>query len=334
MNNPVLVEVLRGSMVESRHRGAVAIVNSDGAAVLAVGDITVPVFPRSAVKALQALPLVESGAADRYGFGDEELALVCSSHSGEEGHVAVASRMLAKAGLDASALSCGAHWPMNQAAAFALAESRGAPSALHNNCSGKHAGFLCVACVQGIDHTGYWRPEHPVQQTVRSVLEDLTDVALPPECRAIDGCSVPTWAIPLKNLASAFAKFGSGRGLSPERAASAARLRAACAKKPWHVAGTGRFCTEIMKLLGARVFVKTGAEGVYCGALPEQGLGIAIKCDDGAGRAAETIMAAIIARCLPLEPAERAALARFTQPVLRNWNGFEVGALRVRDVLN
>ncbi len=140
---------------------------------------------------------------------------------------------------------------------------------------------------------------------------------------------MPTWAIPLQNLAHAFAKFGTGHGLSPERARAAARLRAACAQKPWHVAGTGRFCTEIMQLFGARVFVKTGAEGVYCGALPEQGLGIAIKCDDGAGRAAEAIMAAIIARFLPLEDAERAALTRFVHPTLRNWNGIEIGALRV-----
>ena len=332
MSNPVLIEVLRGSLVESRHRGAVAIIDAAGATVMAVGDVTVPVFPRSAVKALQALPLVELGAADRYGFGDEELALACSSHSGEPVHVAVVNRMLAKAGLDVTALSCGAHWPMNQAAAFALAET-GAPSALHNNCSGKHAGFLCVACGQGIDHRDYWRPDHPVQKTVRGVLEELADTVLPPECRAIDGCSVPTWAIPLQGLARAFAKFGSGTGLSRERAAAAARLRAACAQKPWHVAGTGRFCTEIMKLLGARAFVKTGAEGMYCGALPEQGLGIAIKCDDGGGRASEAIMAAIIARFLPLEPAERAALAGFIHPVLRNWNGFEVGGLGVTDAL-
>ena len=332
MSNPVLIEVLRGSLVESRHRGAVAIIDAAGATVMAVGDVTVPVFPRSAVKALQALPLVELGAADRYGFGDEELALACSSHSGEPVHVAVVNRMLAKAGLDVTALSCGAHWPMNQAAAFALAET-GAPSALHNNCSGKHAGFLCVACGQGIDHRDYWRPDHPVQKTVRGVLEELADTVLPPECRAIDGCSVPTWAIPLQGLARAFAKFGSGTGLSRERAAAAARLRAACAQKPWHVAGTGRFCTEIMKLLGARAFVKTGAEGMYCGTLPEQGLGIAIKCDDGGGRASEAIMAAIIARFLPLEPAERAALAGFIHPVLRNWNGFEVGGLGVTDAL-
>jgi L-asparaginase II len=332
MNNPILVEVLRGTLVESRHRGAVAVADTDGEAVLAIGDVATPIFPRSAVKALQALPLVETSAADAFGFGDEELALVCASHSGEPGHVAGVTRMLAKAGLDASALRCGAHWPMAQPAVAALART-GEPSALHNNCSGKHAGFLCVACAKGIDHADYWRPQHPVQREVRAVLEDLTGATLREDRRAIDGCSVPTWAIPLQNLAHGFAKFGTGKSLAPERARAAARLRAACAQKPWHVAGTGRFCTEIMQLFGARVFVKTGAEGVYCGALPELGLGIALKCDDGAGRAAQAVMAAIIARFLPLGDAERAALARLERPILRNWNGIEVGALRVTDAI-
>lgn len=332
MSNPVLIEVCRGGVVESRHRGAVAVTDADGAAVLGIGDVSAPVFPRSAIKALQALPLVESGAADRYGFTEPELALACSSHSGEPGHVEGVSSMLAKTGFDASALACGAHWPIHQPAAFALSRS-GAPSAMHNNCSGKHAGFLCLACALGADHVGYWQPEHPVQQKVRAVLEDLTDVVLTPDRCAIDGCSVPTWAMPLEALAYAFAKFGTGQGLSRERAVAAARLRAACAKYPWHVAGTGRFCTEMMELLGNRAFVKTGAEGVFCGALPNQGLGIAIKCDDGAGRAAEAIMAAIIGRFLPLESGERAALKRFTRPILRNWNGLEVGALRVTEVL-
>ncbi len=332
MNDPILVEVWRGPMVESRHRGAVAATDTDGKLVLSVGDVTTPIFPRSAVKALQALALVETGAADRYGLSDEELALACASHSGEPAHVEGVTRMLAKAGLDASALACGAHWPVYQPATFALAKT-GTPSALHNNCSGKHAGFLSLACAMGIDHAGYWRPEHPVQQKVRGVLEDMTGTALGPEQCAVDGCSVPTWAIPLKNLAHAFAKFGTGRGLQHERAKAATRLRTVCTQNPWYVAGTGRFCTEIMKLLGARAFVKTGAEGVYCGALPELGLGIAIKCDDGTGRAAEAVIAATIACFLPLEAADRATLARFAAPTLRNWNGFEVGALKVTDTL-
>jgi L-asparaginase II len=185
----------------------------------------------------------------------------------------------------------------------------------------------------GVDHVGYWRPEHAVQREVHAVLEDMTGAVLSEDRRAIDGCSVPTWAVPLQNLAHAFAKFGTGQGLAPERAQAAARLRAACAQKPWYVAGTGRFCTEIMRILGARAYVKTGAEGLFCGALPELGFGIAIKCDDGAGRAAEAIMAAVIARFLPLATEERAALAPFLQPTLRNWNGIAVGSLRVTEAL-
>jgi len=332
MTNPILVEVMRGPLIESRHRGAVAVADASGRVVFAVGGIAAPVFPRSAVKALQALPLVESGAADRFGFGDEDLALACASHSGEPGHVAVVERMLASAGLDAAALCCGTHWPMSQSAAYALAKI-GTASALHNNCSGKHAGFLCLACALGVEHADYWRPEHAVQREVRAAIEDVTGAVLGADVCATDGCSVPTWAIPLENLARGFAKFATGQGLASSRAAAAARLMRACVQKPWYVAGTGRFCTEIMQIFGARVFVKTGAEGVYCGALPEQGFGIALKCDDGASRAAQAIMAATIARFLPMSETERAALAPFVRPVLRNWNGFEVGAVRVTDAI-
>jgi len=332
MSNPVLVEVTRGALVESSHRGAIAVADADGNRVLATGDVTRPVFPRSAIKALQALLLVEEGAADRYGFGDEELALACASHSGEPAHVAGVERMLAAAGLNSSALRCGPHYPISQDAAAALART-GKPSALHNNCSGKHAGFLCAACAMGVDHADYWRSEHPVQRQVRAVIEDFIGAVLTQDTCAIDGCSVPTWAVPLEKLACGLAKFGTGHGLARPRAAAAARLREACANKPWFVGGTGRFCTDIMQLFGARAFVKTGAEGVYCAALPAQGLGIAIKCDDGAGRAAAAIMATMIARFLPLDAVERAALAPHLKPVLRNWNGFEVGAVRVADVI-
>ena len=333
MSNPVLVEVIRGGLVESRHRGAVAVVDADGAAVFAVGDAARPVFPRSAVKPLQALPLVESGAADRCKLSDEELALACASHSGEPAHVEGVGRMLSKAGLDPSALACGVHWPRAQAATLALARTGAAASALHNNCSGKHAGFLCVACAMGVEHTDYWRPEHAVQRQVRAVLEDLTGAALSQDRCAVDGCSVPTWAVPLTSLARAFAKFGSGRGLAPMRARAAARLYQACVENPWHVAGTGRFCTEIMRLLGSRALVKTGAEGVFCGALPARGLGIAVKIDDGAGRAAEAVMAALLARFVTLEHRQREALERFVRSVLRNWNNIEIGALRVTEAI-
>jgi L-asparaginase II len=332
MGNPILVEVLRGTLVESRHCGAVAVVDADGRRLLALGDIERAVYPRSAIKALQALALVESGAADRYGLGPQELALACASHSGEPGHVATATRMLKLAGLEPEALKCGAHWPIHQPSAHELARQGGAATALHNNCSGKHAGFLCVACALDADRARYVEPEHPVQRLVKATLESLSGATIGEDACAIDGCSVPTWALPLDALASAFARFGSGAGVTPERAKAAARLRAACAQYPWHVAGTGRFCTGIMQRFGARVFVKAGAEGVFCGALPDQGLGIAIKCDDGAGRAAEVMMAATLLRLLP-SVQDQAGLEPFVWPILRNWNGIAVGSLRPTDTM-
>jgi L-asparaginase II len=330
MNDPVLVEVLRGGTVESRHRGAVAVVDADGKAVFACGDIERPVYPRSAVKLLQALMLVESGAADRFGLRDQELALTCASHGGEAEHVATAQRLLARAGLDASALRCGAHWPMHQPSALALARAGQEPSPLHNNCSGKHGGFLCLACALGVDPHGYVEPDHPVQREVKAAIEGVSGATLGDP--AIDGCSVPTWALPLRSLARAFARLGTGQGLPPQRAKAAARLQTACAAHPWHVAGSGRFDTEIMQHFGARVFVKVGAEGIHCGALPEQGLGFAVKCDDGASRAAEVAAAALMSR-FEATDVERIWLEWFERPVLRNWNGIAVGALRPAEIL-
>jgi L-asparaginase II len=333
MPNPILVEVTRGNLVESRHRGAVAVVDATGASVFALGDVVAPVFPRSAIKALQALVLVESGGADRHGFGNEELALACASHGGEPAHVAGVERVLRAAGLEGSALACGTHWPLHQPSALALARAGGMASALHNNCSGKHAGFLCAACAMGVDTQGYETADHPIQREVKAALEGLSGAAIPDEHRAIDGCSVPTWALPLAALARAFAGFATGHGLAPQRAAAAQRLRAACAARPWFVAGSGRFCTALMEHFGTRVFVKTGAEGVFCGALPALGYGIAVKCEDGHGRAAEVAIAALIARLLPLDQRDQDFIARFVRPQLRNWQGTVVGAIRPASAL-
>jgi L-asparaginase II len=181
-----------------------------------------------------------------------------------------------------------------------------------------------------VETAGYAEPAHAVQREVKAVLESVAGIAIPEDARATDGCSVPTWAIPLVSLAGAFARFGSGRGLGPERARAAQRLRSACAAHPWHVAGTGRFCTRLMEHFRERAFVKTGAEGVFCGALPQQGLGIAVKCDDGAARASEVAMATLVARYLPLSAEDQDALQPLQRPVLRNWNGIEVGAIAAR----
>jgi L-asparaginase II len=275
MDNPVLVEVTRGGRAESRHRGAVAIVDADGAAVFALGDVEAAVFPRSAVKALQALPLVESGAADALGFGDRELALAQASHGGEPAHVELAASMLARAGLGEGDLECGVHKPSHPASAAAMIRLGERPTQLHNNCSGKHANFLALARHLGVAHAGYVEAGHPVQQAVRDALEALTGAAHGAGACGIDGCSIPTYAVPLRALALGFARLATGQGLHPVRAAAAERLYSAAVRQPYFIAGTARFDTDAMLLLDGAALVKTGAEGVYCAALP--GLGWALR---------------------------------------------------------
>ncbi|MBV9976033.1 MAG: asparaginase [Hyphomicrobiales bacterium] len=330
MADPILVEVTRGRATESQHRGALAVVDADGRRVQALGETDRRIFPRSAVKGLQALALIETGAADRYGLTQAELALACSSHSGEPRHAETAASMLAKAGRDVTCLECGTHWPSNEQAARALAATGREPTALHNNCSGKHSGFICVACATNVDPKGYVRPDHPVQQRIKAVFEDMMSIKLPDASRGVDGCSIPTYATPLEALALAFARFGSGTKLSRDRAAAALRLREAVAGEPFMVAGSRRFDTIVMGALGTKAFTKTGAEGVYCAALPEQGLGIAIKCDDGAGRAAEAVMASLLCAYVPMTDAQRAIVAPYADKPILNWNGIETGRLRVR----
>ncbi|AMJ59202.1 asparaginase [Bosea sp. PAMC 26642] len=332
MDNPVLAEVTRGNVVESRHRGSAVVVDADGAVVFSLGDVARPVFPRSAVKAIQALPLFESGAADRYGLTEPEIALAVASHSGEPQHAETALAMLRKAGRDAGCLECGAHWPMNDAAARAIARAGAEPSALNNNCSGKHAGFVCLACGLDEDPAGYVTAGHAVQKAVRGALEEVTGAAHTSERMGTDGCSIPSYAVPLGALALGFARIGTGHGLGPKRAKAAARIRKAVAAHPFMVAGTGRFDTRAMELLRERIFIKTGAEGVYCGAIPELGYGIALKCDDGAGRAAEVVMAALIARFLPMSETETIGFSPLRESVLTNWNGIEVGRVRAAEV--
>jgi L-asparaginase II len=340
--NPILAEAMRGGIVESFHRGALAIVDADGRVHTRLGDIERPVFPRSAVKVLQALPLVASGAADRWQLNDEELALACASHGGEPRHAQTAASMLAKAGMDASVLECGTHWPYNDAALKALAARGEAPGALHNNCSGKHAGFVCLGCwmseTGGGDRRGFLRgyvkPDHPVMREVTASLQATTGYDLSRTAVGTDGCSIPTYAVPLRHLAQAFARVATGAGLSPDHARAAQRLRAAVARSPFMVAGTGRLDTRLMERLGERLFCKVGAEGMYCAALPELGLGVAIKMDDGnTARACELVLAAVVERLLPLADDDLAFVHGCSDLALVNWNGIEVGRLRASAVL-
>jgi L-asparaginase II len=354
MTNPVLVQAWRGDAVESFHRGAFVVANTAGAVRTAAGDIDRPVFPRSAVKLLQALPLVASGAADALGLEDAELALACASHNGEPVHVRTAAAMLRKAGLSADVLECGAHWPYHDESARALAASGAQPGPLHNNCSGKHAGFACLGChlarAAGRDPAaflrGYVERGHPVMREVASAIEATTGVPLDDAPCGTDGCSIPTWGLPLRALARAFARVATGQGLSPELARAALRLRRAIAQHPHLVAGSGRVDTRLMQQFGEAVCCKVGAEGVYCAALPGLGLGVALKMDDGnTARAAEVALAALLEALLPLGPGDTGApdatngatndktngaalLRSLADAPQHNWTGRLVGALR------
>lgn len=330
MDNPALVDVIRGSVTECLHRGSIAIVDTAGKRVFAIGDVERRVFPRSAIKAFQALPLVESGAADALDLTDAELALACASHSGEEVHANAARVMLLKAGLTEDHLECGPQWPsrMEDAAKLILADET--PCGLHNNCSGKHAGFLGLAKVLGVETRGYVEAAHPVQREVKLAMEQMTGATLSEDVCGTDGCSIPTYASPLEGFARAFAAFGTGAGLEPLRADAAQRLYDACVNEPHMVAGTGRFCSRVMETFRGRVFVKTGAEGVYCGAVPELGLGIALKCDDGATRASEVMMATVLEALLDLNNEEAALLDSLANPPLLTRRGIQSGHIKPR----
>jgi L-asparaginase II len=294
--NPVLVEVTRGEMVESRHRGAVALVHSNGQTISGIGDITRLIYPRSALKPLQALHLIESGAAAAYQLGEREIALACASHNGEEQHVAAAVQWLNKLGLDETALECGAHSPRRSFDREALLSQGKKPGPAHNNCSGKHCGFLTAALHKGHPPQAYIAGEHPVQQAVMALIGELAGRSLMDAPHGIDGCGIPVAGIPLEHLAMAFARFATGDGLSEGRASAARQVYDAMVNEPFMVAGTNRWCTNAIEAGRGAFIVKTGAEGVYCAAIPEAGIGVALKIDDGAHRASECAMGAVLSK--------------------------------------
>jgi L-asparaginase II len=309
----------RGGVIESRHRVDFVVVRADGTVLAAAGDIERGVFPRSAIKPLQALPLVESGAAAAFGVSEAELALATASHGGEPRHVAGVRRWLARLGLGADDLECGPQLPSHQPSADVLLRAGEAPSRLHNNCSGKHAGFLTLARHLGVPTRGYVSPDHPVQRLIGETLRELTDLPdLPPP--AIDGCGIPTFPLPLRLTALAIARFADPEGLGAARAAACRRIAKAMRAHSELVAGEGRPCTLVMQAV-PEVLVKTGAEGVYVAAWPARRLALALKVLDGAGRASPVALMTLLDRLGALDDGARAALAEVARPVLANAAG-------------
>ncbi len=329
MPNPILVEITRGDLVESVHRGSIAISDSRGKLLFALGDVETPVYPRSSLKMVQALPLVESGAADAFGLCVEELALACASHSGEPMHTARVAAWLARIGCTVDDLACGAH-PVRYEPVWEDMVRRGEkPTRLHNNCSGKHTGFLSVARHWDIATKGYERHDHPVQQAIEKALKELTGLAALPW--GVDGCAAPNFALPLSAFARVLAKFADPGDLPAPRATAMTRLVRAMVAHPELVSGTGRADAVLMRAAKGRVATKTGAEAYYAAIVPESGLGIAIKIDDGAGRASETVIAAVLDK-LGLLGDDKDAQALVRGPIL-NTRGAAVGERRPAKVL-
>ncbi len=323
MSEPVtLVEVTRGPFVESRHFGHAVIVRSDGEIVEAWGDPTRIVLPRSSAKMIQALPLMESGAGAH--LSQEQLALACASHSGEQRHVDKVSDWLTELGLDEHALCCGPQVSRDDALREDMIRRRLEPSRIHNNCSGKHAGFLTLAKHLGAS-LDYVDLDNPVQKAVRRAFEETCGEESP--AFGIDGCSAPSFAASLTGIARAMAGFAAaGKGHSARDKAMVS-LREAMIAHPELVSGKGRCCAALMYAAKGQAAVKTGAEGFFVAILPGLGLGVALKIEDGATRASEAAMAAILVR-LGVVEAENPSVEAFLAPRIENWDGLHVGDVR------
>ena len=337
---PVLAEVRRGPIVESWHRGVIVIADPDGHLVFSYGDADLVTSTRSTIKPIQALPIILSGAADHYQLTPRELAVACASHEGEAIHTETAAHMLARVGLDESALRCGAHAPYHTATARQL-ELDGLPfNQLHNNCSGKHAGMLVTAVHRGLETEDYVAATHPVQLDIVEALTRLGDLQAPLPT-AIDGCSAPTFGVPLRGLAVAAARLANACcdtaaqiALDPETAAAARRLVNAMIAYPEMIGGTqGRFDTDLMRAARGKLMAKVGAEAVYSvSVLPSEkyprGLGLAFKMEDGSYRGLGPTVIETLRQIGVLDETETMQLTTYHRPVIENRRGLHVGEVR------
>ena len=319
------VEVTRGGVVESVHRVHAAVVDAGGRLRAFAGDPDRVTFLRSAAKPLQALPLVEDGAFERFGVSLEELALCCGSHSGSAEHTRVAARILEKAAVTGEALACGPHPPFDDEARRELAEAHLEPGRIHNNCSGKHAGMMLLARARGWDPADYHRPGHPVQQRMLVEVARWTRMPVEAIAQATDGCGVVCFALPLRQMAVAFAGFAAAVRAG-ERGPSL--VFEAMTTFPRMVAGEGRICTELMRQAAGRLFAKVGAEGVYCVGVPGAELGIALKVEDGAARAVAPAILGVLRELDLISEDDFGALHHHAYPELLNTRGEPVGQVR------
>lgn len=323
----ILVKVTRGSKTESIHRGHIAAVNIAQKLIAGIGSSNVNIFARSAAKPLQAIPVIAAGAADRFGWSDAQIALLCASHNGEPIHARAAESILESIGLDASALECGIHDPYLPEAARQLWQSGQRPSPLHNNCSGKHAGMLALSIIQNVPFHQYILPEHPVQQKMLHTISELSNTPANSIDLGTDGCGVPVFRLPLSGLALAYARFGTPDELSEPVRSACERLISALRSSPQYIAGRDRFDTALIQVTKGRIIGKMGAEGIFAATVAGQGLGIAVKIEDGNLRAAYPAVIEALKQLDLLSPEELDALAPYSHPAVLNRHGISAGAV-------
>jgi L-asparaginase II len=330
-----LVEVRRGRIVESRHRGHIAAVDGEGTLVASLGEPETVTYLRSSAKPHQAIPLVASGAADRFRFDDAEIAIACGSHSGEDVHVETVAGMLKKIGLDESFLKCGVHEPFDRATAERLRERGEQPGILRNNCSGKHTGMLALALHLGAPAEAYDHLDSPVQQAILRAVSQFSGIPVETLAVGVDGCGVPVFGMPVRAMGLMYVRLVSPPDEFDDATRRACeRLVGAMTARPELVGGTNeRFDTEVMRALRGRAISKIGAEGIYtagvrpCAEWP-RGLGLAFKIEDGEDRRARSTVAIKSLRQLGvLDENARKALAPYASFPIKNHRGDFVGEI-------
>ena len=327
--NPVLAEVLRGEMVESFHRGAAVVCDAAGTIVDEAGDITRPIYPRSAIKPLQAMTLVQCGAVEHFGLSNREIALACASHSGEQKHVDAIRKWLGKIDVSESSFECGSQPSSHRTTRIDMIRNGLTPGAIYNNCSGKHAGFMTIAKLKGEPIEGYTDRSHPVQQRVLATVEELTGEAISTQIGGLDGCGIPVVGISLLAIARAFAFMVSGNFKLSSQAMAAQRIIAAMTQFPDLVGGENRFCTVVPNITRGQILIKVGAEGVYAGMTTgTRRLGFALKIDDGSRRAAEVAIGAVIRKHCNLAPQDLVQLQPWLVPNVKTVAGKQAGNIR------
>ncbi|MCR8641734.1 asparaginase [Paenibacillus sp. N1-5-1-14] len=326
-NSNLTVRVLRGPITESLHIGHAVVVNTQGEILYSAGDPNFVTYARSTAKLIQAIPVVESGAANHYHLTDKEVALLCASHNGEEKHVEIAQSILSKIGLTSDALTCGIHDPFHAPTTKRM-RAEGIPATpLHNNCSGKHSAMLALAMHVHAPTKHYASVNHPVQQLMRQTVSEMSGVPLDELIIGVDGCGVPVFGMGIHQLALAYARLGNPEGLEPKRADACRRIIGAIKNEPYYLAGSERFDTTLAEVTKGRIIGKLGAESVYAITIPEKGWGIVLKIQDGSKRALEPAAAEVLHELGLLSEEELQALDVYRLPTTRNWQGTLVGAI-------